>query len=254
MNKGTKEGTKEEINFTKLLNKQVGKKYLLKINPGFSDKFIYGVHVISKVYGKINQMKILPKADIFLASSEKEISLDFLKSKDFYLDEDDIDKLNLKPIPFTGISVKRPDSKRYQITKMTPSTFQKVFEHYELGAGASIYCTKEKELIKNNLVLEGWHTNWRDFLSYFNLKTKPSIEDLKLIKKQSNKKIANIINEDQKISDFIFKGIGNFEEPYTASWFYEKGTLKRAEKLPFVVTTGSGRSRGDFTIVIKPKN
>lgn len=47
-------------------------------------------------------------------------------------------------------------------------------------------------------------------------------------------------------------GIGNFEEPYTAPWLIEDDSLKPNYEIPFNVTTGSGRSKGIFTIVLKP--
>ena len=72
------------------------------------------------------------------------------------------------------------------------------------------------------------------------------------IKKYSNIKIKDIIQKNIKISDFVFKGIGNFNEPYTAFWFYENRVLKKAGPIPFIITTGSGRSHGDFTVVVKP--
>lgn len=51
----------------------------------------------------------------------------------------------------------------------------------------------------------------------------------------------------------MFNGIGNFEEPFTVHYLYENGELKDDCFIPFKPTTGSGRSKGTFTIVIKPK-
>ena len=73
------------------------------------------------------------------------------------------------------------------------------------------------------------------------------------IKKYSNSKIEEIINNNKEISDFMFNGIGNFEEPFTVHYLYENGELKDDCFIPFKPTTGSGRSKGTFTIVIKPK-
>lgn len=95
---------------------------------------------------------------------------------------------------------------------------------------------------KNEEVLKGWNTNWEQFDKFFHLNSKPNKIDLEKIKKYAIKKIHEKIDQNEKISDFVFKGIRNFKEPYTATWFYEKGELKRAEKIPFTVTTGSERS------------
>ena len=112
----------------------------------------------------------------------------------------------------------------------------------------------------------GWKTTWEEFRDYFkdierieilndkSADTSQRLSIAKKIKTKSNKKIESKINNDQRISDFVFQGIGNLEEPFTAHWLYELGKLKVSGKMPFVVTTGSGRSRGDFTIVIKPRN
>ena len=262
MNKGTLEGTEEEITFVKKLNKKRDLSFwnIININP----KDHFAVHVSNHKYAKINGQLIKPKADVFIA--EGNVKDDVLENKDYYLNELSASELNLKPLAFTGISIKRIDSDRYQILKMNPNTFSKLFGSYELGAGASIFCTKKEELIKNEQVISGWNTTWGAFEKFF-----AEIEDVAFIKGQkcsyeirlkiakkvktlSNKKIAYQININEKISKFVFQGMGNFDEPFTAFWFYEKGLLKKAGPIPFCVTTGSGRSKGDFTIVIKPKN
>ena len=38
---------------------------------------------------------------------------------------------------------------KYQIIKINPSSFKKLFSNIELGAGASIYCKNTEELWKN---------------------------------------------------------------------------------------------------------
>ena len=76
--------------------------------------------------------------------------------------------------------------------------------------------------------------------------------DAKKIKDFSNNRISELIGENEDVSRFVFQGVGNFEEPFTAHFLYEHGELKSSCIIPFKVTTGSGRTRGDFTIVIKP--
>ena len=61
------------------------------------------------------------------------------------------------------------------------------------------------------------------------------------------------VNNDKAISDFIFFGIGNFDEPFTAHWLYEYEKFRTNYVIPFTITTGSGRSKGIYTIVLKPK-
>jgi len=258
-NKGTKEGTTQEIEFVKLLNKKENLSYwnTLSLNPSNH----YAIRVIFKKYGKLNDSKILPKADAFIAKGN--IPLNYLESKDYFLDEKDVEKFELEYIPKSGISIKREDSKQYQIMKISSSTFKKLFNSNILASGASIYCTKEIEFIKNNDLLRGWGVDENKFINYFNKELDLSLTSVTLaeskkslvaIKKFSNEKIAKIINDNKVISDFIFFGIGNFEEPFTAHLLYEHGKFRTNYVIPFTVTTGSGRSKGIYTIVLKPKN
>nr|MBL0721290.1 hypothetical protein [Sulfurovaceae bacterium] len=55
------------------------------------------------------------------------------------------------------------------------------------------------------------------------------------------------------ISDFIFKGIGAFDNPYYATFIYKEGKLS-LNNIPnkYSITTGSGRSSGKYTVIIKP--
>ena len=128
-----------------------------------------------------------------------------------------------------------------------------------MGAGASIYCRKEKDLAKNGAVISGWYSTPERFIDFFKqegIDIKDNTIDLETaneIKKYSNLKIGEIINNNKEISDFMFNGIGNFEEPFTVHYLYENGELKDNCFIPFKPTTGSGRSKGTFTIVIKPK-
>lgn len=255
-NKGTKEGTLEEENFTKLLNRKECLQYwnILGLNP----QNHYVVRVIHKQFGKINNEKVLPKADVFIVKGA--IPEEFIKSKEYLLTEDDIKNFNVKEVDYTGISIKRPDSKKYQIVKISPSTFKKIFGSNILAAGASIYCSKEEEFIKNKNVLKGWEVEEKDFIKFFNEKLNIKSEslldltkdNLKKIKKFSNNRIKEIIENTKEIKDILFFGKGNFEEPYTATWLYEEGELKKNFLIPFTVTTGSGRSKGKYTIVLKP--
>jgi len=163
-NKGTIEGTIQEIDFVKMLNQKIDLSYwnILNLDPNNH----YAIRVITKKYGKLNESKVLPKADAFIAKGS--IESDYLASKEYFLDENDVNKFNLEPITGSGISIKRSDSKQYQIMKMSPSTFQKLFGSNILASGASIYCNKEVEFIKNNKLLEAWGVSNSEFIDYFN--------------------------------------------------------------------------------------
>lgn len=257
-NKGTNEGTEQEVLFVKKLNKNKKISYWndLMLNPTTH----YAIRVIYKKYGELNNSKVFPKADVFIAKGF--IDKEYLDSKKYFLDENDVKKFNLEPVDGSGISIKRPDSKKYQIMKMAPSTFGKIFGSNILASGASIYCNKEVEFIKNIEVLNGWNVPQDTFLKYFNSKLEMDFhsitdqnnkENLKKIKEYSNQKIADIINSNQDISNFMFLGVGNFKEPFVAWWIYKNGVFEKNLVTPFSITTGSGRSNGTYTIVLKPK-
>ena len=64
--------------------------------------------------------------------------------------------------------------------------------------------------------------------------------------------IKNLIENDKDLQKKIFNGITLYEEPYTAIYFYHGNKIEGLTTIPFNVTTGSGRSHGDYTIVLKP--
>lgn len=246
-------GNEQEVVYTKQLNRK--DKFWNKIR--YDKNTTYAIHIIYKKYGKVNEGKIQPKADIILVNGN--VPNDYLSKNKYYLNENDIEKFDLTPINESGISVKLPNSK-YTITKISPNTFIKIYGSNLLGAGASIYCKKEKDFDKNIDVLTGWNISEKGFYNYFNkniknlsLKNLSDKDKLTQIKTFSNQKIGELTLNSKKISDLIFKGIGNFEEPYTAHYIIENDEIKENYYIPYIITTGSGRSKGIFTIVFKPK-
>jgi len=247
-------GNFQEIIYTKEINKKI--KFWDKLDYDINNTF--AIHINSKKYGQLNEAKIQPKADIYFAIGN--LPSQYLIDNEYYLNEDDVEKFDLKFIPFSGISVKLPGS-NYTITKISPNTFRKIFKSNILGAGASIFCSKEKEFYKNRSVLEGWNVEDKEFINYFQNKLSIEIVNIDLlskhylekIKTHSNNGISELIKDSKKTSDLVFKGIGNFDEPYTAHWIIENDEFKHNYYIPFNITTGSGRSKGIFTIVLKPK-
>jgi len=262
MIKGTREGREEEESLVIAMNSKKAHKFWKVLGIKNAEKYCV-IHVSGKKWSTVRGMRVNPKSDCFLA--EGCIPSYLIKEKGFYLDESDVAKFKLEKIKSSGISIKRKDSSKYTISKMNPSTFKKVFGNTELGAGSAIYCTKPSELAKNDAVVEGWLTDWPSFENFFKkIKGVGSLKDketdpatrlvvAKKIKEHSNAKIKEMIESSEEISDFIFRGTNDFEQPYSANWFYENDEMKKAGPIPFVVTTGSGRSHGDFTIVVKPK-
>ncbi len=252
-NIGTFEGTGEEIEFVKKFNS--GKIDKTNFDFKSEDLKIFAIHVIHFKESKILNKKIRPKSDAFLASGY--VPLELLKSKNNYLNEDDFDKLNLNFLPNTGISIKLPES-TFTFNKISPDTFDIIFKNLYLGAGASIYCKNSHEFYKNESILDGWKVDKSSFLDYFNKifnsnYNLDNLDFLNQIKKYSNKEIKRIICQNESISNIIFKGYEHFEDPFYAEWIFLNGKIQKNKLPEFIISTGSGRSKGDFTIVIKPK-
>ncbi len=250
MNKGTKEGTEEE------------KKFVINFNRGsfseFKKKFdikqsIYAVRVEEKHYSVLSNNKVLPKSDVYLVDSN--LNSEFLNKHNYLLNEKNTKELNLKKLLNSGISIKREDSKKYQIHKFTVSSFLKFINIPALAAGSSIYIKGDKTKF-NRKILEIWRCEEAEFMKYhkFVLKKFDQLNETELseIKKLSNEQIKLIITSNENKLNYIFSGKGYFEEPYCASWLYERGKITELRPYDFTVTTGSGRLKSP-TIVIKPK-
>ncbi len=269
-NRGTHEGNTAEIEFVKKFNinkkSEKFKNYLSKFKYDNIDD-IFMVRVTTKQFSKLSNQNVMTRADSYLIKSNDLKLKNLLIENDNYLDEEILKSNNIgfQYIEFSGISIKMSDSNNFQILKMTPDSFYKLFNEYELGAGASIYCKKEEELEKNNSVYEGWHTSKQKIIDKYN-KDIPSLLKLneqiskaeeiliyKNLKNFSNKRIIEIINKDNNLQEIIFNGYHIYEEPYSASYFYKGNNIIELTYIPFLVTTGSGRSKGNFTIVLKPK-
>ena len=259
-NRSTPEGSKEEIDFIRRMNRdKANVDWKRLIHGDLTNYFV--IHSNRKQRSLILNKLVSPKADAYVAKGI--IPENYLIKGAYYLDESDIEKFRLEKVNHTGISVKIHDSYKFTILKISPSTFEKVLGDVNLGCGVSIYCQKSKDLEKNKNVLDGWGTNWHKFKQYFsfidginkiddiNYIESERLDTYKKIKKHSNDDLHKRITSDKKLLDYVFTGKGNFEEPYTAPWLYHN-KLKKNIPTAFKITTGSGRSRGDYTIVIKP--
>ncbi len=255
-------GADAEKNFVKELNKnKKDSRWKILGIVDTTDHFI--IRVNKKVLSKMTNGKANPKSDVYVACGTLPQSL--LEEKEFFLTDDDVERFNFSRISGTGISIKRPGSNSYTIHKWTPDSFEKTFGSYDLGAGVSIFRQNEEELIKNDVLLIGWKTSWESFEKYFSeIDNIVSLKDSR-VSGEHRKKIAKKVSEfstkivtekieiDKNIRDRVFQGSIDFDEPYNATWFYSNQTLTNAGKIPFSITTGSGRTRGDYTVVVKPK-
>lgn len=268
LNMGTHEGDSGEFNFSKELNKNKNatsrywKILIQNLNISSSLDDIYAVKVSNNVFSNLAQQKVLPKTDLYLIRAK--IDSQFLLLNNYQLDEKLINEIKHEIIKGSGVSVKRPDSTKYTIQKLSPSSFKALFGNTYLAAGASLYCNAE-EIYKNDSVIAGWSSSYQEIITNI-----PSIENIgilisdsatteeilelcKAIKSYCNNRIKELILNDSSISNLIFKGESNFPEPYVAHFIYKNQELLLNTATDISITTGSGRSKGIFTIEIKPK-
>lgn len=260
MYKGTHDGDIDEIKFVSIFNsnKKNFKNYLNKFSD-FSEDNLFMVRVTTKQFSNLSEKKVFTRADCYLANFNSNIS-SILEENDYYLSEEILKKNNVsyEKIEFSGISIKMTNSKNFQILKTGANSFQKLFGSYELGAGASLFCKNPEELEKNYDLILGWNSSIENMATFFSEYTQEN-ENFYLdksscekIKNYSCQKIKDIISNSPELQQKIFNGITLYDEPYTAFYFYHGNDIKELTYIPFTVTTGSGRSRGDYTIVLKP--
>ncbi|MFI3211105.1 MAG: hypothetical protein R3Y64_08700 [Peptostreptococcaceae bacterium] len=258
MFKGTYEGNISEIAFVSKFNsnKKLFKTYL----NNFDNNNLWLVRITTKQISKLNNKKVFTRSDCYLANINENIN-EILMSNNYYLSEEILDSYKIKydKIPYSGISIKMASSTNYQIIKMTPNSFNYFFNSYELGAGASLFCNNQDELIKNIELISGWKTNISYMCKYFYNFTQNNElfylnKDIcNSIKKHCISIISNDIYNSIELQSKIFNGIDVYEEPYTAHYFYQESNIFPLSIIPFNVTTGSGRSKGNYSIVLKPK-
>ncbi len=262
-NRGTFEGNIQEIELVKLFNQKDSKNF--KIFKCYYEQFgdknldnIFLCRVTTKQYSKLSSQIVMTRSDAYAIEIENDIN-SILQKNDYYLDENILsnNKINYKKIAKSGISIKMQDSNKFQIIKLTPNSFTKLFQNTELGAGASLFCKRESELEKNLNLLNGWHTSIEKMCKYYNTFNLSEnfiydIQKCKTIKQYAEHKICDIINNSDYLQQIIFNGINIYEEPYCAYYLFKNGILDKLTYLPFNVTTGSGRSKGIYTIVLKP--
>lgn len=259
-NIGTSDGTWEEYELVSRLNRD--KKVGNKLWSVLCDRLdimnlddVYAVRVSDTVYSKLSERKVLPKADVYLVRGK--IAHQVLLANNYWLDEEALKGLSIKFIEHSGISCKRPTSKSFTYAKLTVQSFVKIFESKEIGAGISLF-VKEDEVFNNKEVLKAWNVSETEIIDYFKSELKScsetieNVECSKIIKKTAVARAEAMIRSQKNVSDALFYGIGVFEEPYTANFIYANGVINPTYVPKFSISTGSGRHKGNYTIIIKP--
>ena len=169
MNRGTKQGDNQEIEFVIDFNtnKNKYKDFIKLLCQDINN--VWMCRVTTKQLSKLSNQRVFTRSDCYLIETNDGQFSRLLKNNSNYISEDILHNSNIlyKCIDKSGISVKMSDSNKFQILKLQPDSFYKLFNNYELGAGASIYCKKENELVKNINVLEGWKTSIPKMITFF---------------------------------------------------------------------------------------
>jgi len=252
MNRGTTEGEEYEKDFCIRFNKR-DSKLNLDILDNYCLENIYAVHVKYHKFSSITEQKVKPKSDAFLINLSKD-EFDKFRRDDFFLDEDSLKHIQMQFLPESGISIKNLDSKKYQIHKFTYESFVRTFEDKFLFIGHLIY-ERKNMIYKNNEIFYNLKIPKDVFLKKFNFlhnESDPENLTYQKIKTYCKNQICLAINNSKKIQDIVFSGKGVFEDPFYASYFFQDDALTPIKIDKYSVTTGSGRSRGEYTIVIKP--
>lgn len=262
---GTVSGTWSEYDLVYKLNKnkqQSNKLWkLLLTELGISsNEDIFAVRVSGPVYSSLSERKVLPKADLYLIQGK--ITHEELLDSNYWLEEENINFDRVRVIPFSGISCKKPDSVGFTYIKLTVASYAKLFDDRLHGCGAMIF-VKNSDISHNVNILKAWGYTPEMFVKEYNEKyntaalttsTLYSSEMCKQIKQTSIKYIEKEIRTKAHIRKAVFKGEGLFDEPFTAQFIFSGGELETNNTLPdFSITTGSGRHKGNYTLVVKPK-
>lgn len=248
------------ISFNKNPYSSIFAEYLKQIDMEPANVLL--IRVTSKQYSKLSDQVVNTRADAYAIEVLDPLVFDLLEENNFYLDEQILDGYDqyYNCVEKSGISIKKDDSENYTLIKLTPNSFNGLFGTYELGYGASVFCKRSSELHYNIPLLDGWKTTIEDLQDYFDsdditeTTLTESIELCQKLKNFSVDRIKYCIDNSPRLQSIIFNGKDIYEEPYSAYFFMQNNIVKILGYIPYNVTTGSGRSHGNYSIVLKPKN
>ena len=261
-NIGTFFGDKAEFDISRQFNRnKISSKWnCLQIAENDLDD-LYMVKVSSNQPSILSGKKVKTKSDAYLIKSD--ISETVMLQKEYVLDEDDLKDINYEYVDGSGISVKINDSTKYTIQKFTKASFYKAFTNYLHNMDFIFYSllvySDDKQIYKNKKMAQDLDIDLEKFIRFSKLKTGltniniSKSHDLNIIRSKAQETIIDVIKNNDDLRDAIFKGKGWFSEPYVANYIYEQEGLKENTATDFTITTGSGRSKGKYTVIFKPK-
>lgn len=257
---GTFFGDSEEFEFSRTLNKNKKHHMWKTLLPDISDySNYYIVKVSSNQLSKLSGKKVKTKSDAYVIKAS--ISNEILFEKEYTLEESDINKLTYTIVPNSGISIKMKHSKNYTYQKFTKKSFIAAFNYIndiEFWLTSLLVYSSDKERYKNEKIILDLGNSFEEYLLKVSEKMQIQLVDTNTKKfwdtirrKAQNFIKEKIINNNELIEN-IFTGRYWFEDPYHADFIYENNNLKKNIITDFSITTGSGRSKGKYTIEIVP--
>ena len=263
-NIGTFDGDSQEFNLSQAMNKNKKHKFWTKVVDDIDYANYFVVKVSKKPISKLSGKKVFPKSDAYIINAN--LDSDFMLKREYVLTEDDLENIEYKIIPNTGISIKIKESSKYTIQKFTKESFVKAFSKvickdniYELLFSLLIY-SKDKETHKNEKIARDLGIDYKQFIEskkqiYIgksNLNSMIEKELLDTIRRDAQIYLKKAIESDDDLLKATFTGEGWFDDPYYAKFIFVHGDLVDNIPTDFSITTGSGRSSGKYSIEIKP--
>lgn len=259
---GTFEGNQEEFNISKIMNKNKNHKFWKYMNLAVDNKDLYVIKVDNMIYSALSKKKVKTKTDAYVINAS--IDDKFLLEREYTLTEKNCIDIDYQYIDGTGISIKKSDSKSYTYEKLSFNSFVELFKD-KLEKPEFIFCgltlyQEEKKMGLNLTIINKLGLKAEEVIEYFKSKTgEVSINveqgnDVKKIRDYCEKEIRSIISDNEDIREKIFTGKGCFGAPYYIDYIYKNGELNK-NIIPenYMISNGSGRSKGKYTIIFKPK-
>lgn len=263
---GMREGLSAEYDLVGLLNSSYDRTSaewdLLRQGGIDIDDNTYAMKLSKQVYSPLLDRKVFPKSDVVLIKAD--ISQELLDECNYLIDEDFLieNGVTYSLISHSGISCKHPESDRFTYAKMAPSSFEKIFGSRIEGACYSIFERSGDVHLNHKLITDGWGISEIEFLRYVTqipgiggLSSIGSMspEQAHRVKEYTSTIITDKIKTNSLVRNMIFTGEGVYPDPYCARYLFSHNELENI-KCPdvFHVTTGSGRHKGVYNLVIKP--
>lgn len=257
---GTFLGDLEEFDLSYSLNKNKNSPLWRILLPGISNyEQYYVIKVSSNQMSSLSGKKVKTKSDAYIVKAS--LSHDYLLSKEYILDEDDIKNSIYEIQQGTGISIKMKNSKNYTYQKFTKNSFYKAFENVpdiEFWLISLLIYSADKERFKNPIIISDLGYTVDTYLAKVNSLMHIEINSTDnsafwdKIRRHAQVRIKKEIQGNTELKESIFTGKHWFRSPYHADFLYVGGTLKKNEITDFSITTGSGRSNRKYTIEIIP--